>query len=55
MTLSIEAIREFQTLHERIFGIKPSEEEAEQDLLKLMRIISLTQPKTEPTKTEVKA
>jgi hypothetical protein len=39
VTLSDEAIREFQDLHEQKFGSKPTSEEAERDLVLLMRIV----------------
>lgn len=42
--LGKEAITEFQDLHEAKFGYRPSPEEAEIELLKLMRIVVLIQP-----------
>ena len=42
--LSKEAITDFQDLYEAKFGYRPNPEEAEVELLKLMRIVLLTQP-----------
>lgn len=48
--LSPEAIREFQELHLNKFGTEISAEEAEIDLIKLMRLIVLTQPELHKAK-----
>ena len=39
--LSQEAIKEFQDLCEKKFGVRPTKKEAETDLLKLMHLIVL--------------
>lgn len=44
MQLSEQAILEFQELHLLKFGSEISEEEAEIDLMKLMRIVAAIQP-----------
>lgn len=44
MKLSDEAIQEFQALHEKRFGFRPSREQAEHDLLLLMKVVSAIQP-----------
>lgn len=45
MRLSEQAILEFQELHVLKFGACISEDEAEADLMKLIRIIAAIQPK----------
>lgn len=52
MILSDEAITEFQDLYELKFGKRPSREEAESDLLLLMKIVAETRPSKRCT-TEV--
>jgi len=44
--LSYIAIKEFQDLHETKFGYRPNDEEAEFELLKLMRVVVLIQPES---------
>lgn len=52
--LSESAVSEFQDLHESKFGIRPTYDEAQRDLLMLMKLIATTQMQ-KPFETEVKS
>lgn len=45
MTLNEKQIREFQTLHKKVFGKVISKEQAMNDGMALIRLVSIAQPR----------